>query len=108
MSLHHNPCGPLHKPAPASAVHPSTGRNLQRFRGNPATDLELIGYETVCALLAVDGRKPSRRTVMRHLRRHRDIVRPVKIGAQVGFPVEQILKFIARLKGRTGRSEILL
>jgi hypothetical protein len=59
-------------------------------------------------MLAVDGRRPSQRTVMRYLRRHRDIVKPVKIGAHVGYPVEQILKFIARLKGKPPRREMFL
>jgi hypothetical protein len=59
-------------------------------------------------MLAIDGKRPSQRTVMRHLRRHRDIVKPVKIGSHVGYPVEQIVKFIARLKGKAPRREMFL
>jgi hypothetical protein len=35
-------------------------------------------------------------------------VKPVKIGAHVGYPVEQILKFVARLKGKAPRREMFL
>jgi hypothetical protein len=85
-----------------------SGRPVPGFKGAPVCDFELVGYETICGMLAVDGKAPSQRTVMRHLRRHRDIVKPVKIGAHVGYPVEQILKFIARLKGKEGRREMFL
>ena len=77
-----------------------------RRQGN--ADFELVGYETICEMLAVDGKAPSSRTVMRHLRRHRDIVKPVRIGSHVGYPMEQILKFIARLKGKSTRGEMFL
>jgi hypothetical protein len=85
----------------ATPRRPLFGRGL-------ACDFELVGYETICAMLAIDGKRPSQRTVMRHLRRHRDIVKPVKIGSHVGYPVEQIVKFIARLKGKAPRREMFL
>ena len=80
----------------------------QKPRRQVTTDFELVGYETICGMLAVDGKAPSPRTVMRHLRRHRDIVKPVKIGAHVGYPVEQILKFIVRLRGKSTKREMFL
>lgn len=86
----------------------SAGQFARVFHGRVETDFELVGYDTICAMLAVDGKAPSKRTVMRHLRRHRDIVKPVKIGTQVGYPVEQILRFIARLKGKSPRRDMFL
>jgi hypothetical protein len=86
----------------------ATMPTVQKPRRQLNADFELLGYDTICEMLAVDGKAPSSRTVMRHLRRHRDIVKPVRIGSHVGYPVEQILKFIARLRGKSTRSEMFL
>ncbi len=86
----------------------SSSREVQTVPSRLESHLELVGYDAICAMLAVDGKSPCRRTVMRHLRRHRDIVTPVKVGAHVGYPVEQILKWINRLKGKSSRSEMFI
>ena len=86
----------------------ATMQTAQKTRRQLDADFELIGYDTICKMLAVDGKAPSSRTVMRHLRHHRDIVKPVRIGSHVGYPVEQILKFIARLRGKSRRGEMFL
>ena len=71
-------------------------------------EIQLVGYETICFMLAVDGKPLSRRTAMRYLRRHRDIAKPIKIGSQICYPSEQILKLVARIRDKGRRREIFL
>jgi hypothetical protein len=76
----------------------------------PTTNIEfrLLGYETISEMLAVDGKQVSVRSLKRYLRQHRDIMTPVKIGGNVGYPEAQVKKMIARLLGERGRREIYL
>ena len=71
-------------------------------------EIQLVGYDTICLMLAVDGKPLSRRTAMRYLRRHRDIAKPIKIGSQICYPSEQIFKLAARIRGKGRRREIFL
>ena len=71
-------------------------------------EIKLVGYDTICLMLAVDGKPLSRRTAMRYLRRHRDIAKPIRIGSQICYPSEQILKLAARIRGKGRRREIFL
>jgi len=52
---------------------------VQKPRRQLNADFELLGYDTICEMLAVDGKAPSSCMATRHLRRHRDIVKPVRL-----------------------------
>ncbi len=77
-------------------------------RSTTKIEFRLLGYEAIAEMLAVDGKQASVRSLKRYLRRHRDIMTPVKIGLKVGFPEEQVRKLILRLMGERSRREIYL
>ncbi|MEI6715924.1 MAG: hypothetical protein WCO60_19405 [Verrucomicrobiota bacterium] len=68
----------------------------------------LVSYDTIRALLEVEGQMPCLRTVARQIRRHSDIIHPVRVGRYLAVPAEQVDKFIARLRGDRPRRTIYL
>ena len=70
--------------------------------------IRLVSYDTIRALLEVEGQMPCLRTVARQIRRHSDIIHPVRVGRYLAVPAEQVDKFIARLRGDKPRRTIYL
>lgn len=60
---------------------------------------ELLGYKGLQERLAIDGKKPCMRKVHTIAKRHRHVLRPVKIGQRVAFRPERVSALLAHLAG---------
>lgn len=60
----------------------------------------LLGYEGLRERLAIDGRKPSLRTVKTLVKRYSAVIRPVKMGHKmVGFRPARVEALLAHIAG---------